>query len=83
VIGMEEEALRLMRVLTDHGCESGPVYSDAWAQNWFREAGLDDDEVERGLVVARDKGWLIIPRDRPGRFKITQSGYDAAVAAAG
>ena len=80
---MEEDALRVMRVLVDHGCEPGPDYSDALAQIWFREAGLKDDEVERGIVVARDKEWLILPRDLPGRFQITEPGFDAATAAAG
>jgi hypothetical protein len=80
---MEEEALRVMRVLIDHGCEPGPEYPDALAQMWFREAGLDDVEVERGLVAARNKGWLIMPSDRPGWFQITQAGFDAATAAAG
>jgi len=78
---MEDEALRAMRVLIDHGCEPGNDYDDAIIQTWFAEAGLDDEEIELGLVVARDEGWLIMPIDRPGKLHITQAGFDAATAA--
>jgi hypothetical protein len=78
---MEDEALRVLRILIHHGCEPGVDYADEWAQIWFAEAGLGDEEVERALLVARNKGWLIMPDDRPGWFRITQSGLDVATAA--
>ena len=46
------------------------------------EADLEDEEIEVGLIVARDKDWLIMPPDRPGKFLITQAGFDAALAGA-
>jgi hypothetical protein len=74
---MDDEALRVVRILVDHGCEPGADYDDAEAQIWFAEANLDE-EIELGLIVARDKDWLIMPPDRPGKFLITQAGFDAA-----
>ena len=77
---MEDDVLglRVVRVLIDHGCEPGADYADALAQTWFTEAGLDDQECELGLVTARDKGWLVVPPDRPGIFQLTQAGFDSA-----
>ena len=52
---MDDEALRVVRILVDHGCEPGADYDDAEAQIWFAEADLEDEEIELGLIVARDK----------------------------
>ena len=79
---MDDEALRVVRILVDHGCEPGADYDDAEAQIRFAEADLEDEEIELGLIVARDKDWLIMPPDRPGKFRITQAGFDAAMAGA-
>ena len=81
-VAMEDEALRVIRVLIDHGCEPGPDYPDELSQIWFAEAGLNDAETERGLIAAHHKGWIIMPSDRPGWFRITQAGFDAATATA-
>ena len=72
-VAMEDEALRVIRVLIDHGCEPGPDYPDELSQIWFAEAGLNDAETERGLIAAHPKGWIIMPSDRPGWFRITQA----------
>jgi hypothetical protein len=32
-------------------------------------------------MTAIDKGWLIMPPERPGQCQITQAGFDAATAA--
>ena len=78
--GMNDEALglRVLRILIDRGCEPGADYSDELAQTWFAASDLDDEQTELGFVVARDKGWVIMPTDRPGSFRISQAGFDAA-----
>jgi hypothetical protein len=76
-----DEAARIMRLLTDRGCEPGRDYDDSSTQSWFAEAGLEDEEIEQGLMTAVDRGWLIMPPERPGNCQITQAGFDAATAA--
>ena len=66
-----DESVRIMRILTDHGCEPGRDYEESIALSWFAEAGLEDEEIEQGLMTARDKGWLIMPPDRPGHCSMT------------
>jgi hypothetical protein len=73
--------LRVMRILIDHGCEPGNDYADTFAQAWYDEAGLADEERERGLALVRDKEWIIMSRERLGIFQVTQAGFDAATAA--
>ena len=73
-----DAAVRIVRVLTDHGCEPHRDYEDPSAQGWFAEAGLEDAEIEQGLMTALDRGWLIMPAERPGKCQITQAGFDAA-----
>ena len=75
---MDDEALRIVRILVEHGCEPGSDYDNALAQTWYAEADLEDEEIELGLIVASDKSWIIMPPDRPGKFQITQIGFDAA-----
>jgi hypothetical protein len=70
--------LRVMRILIDHGCEPGNDYADRLAQTWYDEAGLTDEETERGLAFDRDKEWIIMSRDRLGIFQVTQAGFDVA-----
>ena len=72
--------LRVMRILIGRGCEPGPDYSDQLAQTWFAESDLSDEETELGCVVARDNGWLIMAPDRPGSFRLSQAGFEAAKA---
>lgn len=69
---------RVMRILTDHGCEPGNDYTDTEAQVWYDEADLADQDRERGLAFAVDREWIIPSRDRLGIFQITQAGFDAA-----
>ena len=69
---------RVMRILTDHGCEPGNDYADTEAQVWYDEAGLADQDRERGLAFAVDKEWIVPSRERLGIFQITQAGFDAA-----
>lgn len=76
-----DEAVRIMRVLTDHGCEPGRDYDDSSAHGWFAEAGLEDKQIEQGLMIALDRNWLIMPPERPGQCQITQAGFAAAIAA--
>jgi hypothetical protein len=64
----------------DHGCEPGLDYDDPSEQGWFAEASLKDEEIEQALMTALDRGWLIMPPERPGKWQITQAGFDAATA---
>ena len=75
----EQEALRVMRVLIDHGCEPDMDIADAMAQSWLTEAGLNDHEYERGIGFAGDHRWIVL--SGWGRFRITQAGLIAATGA--
>lgn len=72
----KEEALLVMRVLIDHGCEPDTGIADAMAQTWFTGAGINDQEYERGLGFASDHRWIVL--NGPGRFEITKAGFSAA-----
>ncbi|MEZ2144826.1 hypothetical protein AAE026_21415 [Bradyrhizobium sp. DN5] len=72
----EQEALRVMRVLIDHGCGPDIDIADAMAQSWLTEAGLNDYESERGIGFAGDHRWIVL--SGWGRFRITQAGLIAA-----
>ncbi|WFU42759.1 hypothetical protein QA640_10020 [Bradyrhizobium sp. CB82] len=73
----EQEALRVMRVLIDHGCGPDIDITDAMAQSWLTEAGLNDYESERGIGFAGDHRWIVL--SGWGRFRITQAGLSAAM----
>lgn len=75
----EHEALRVMRVLIDHGCEPDMDIADAMAQSWLTGAGLNDQECERGIGFAGDHRWIVL--SGWGRFRITHAGLIAATAA--
>lgn len=72
----EQEALRVIRVLIDHGCEPDADIANTMAQAWFTDAGLNDEEYERGIGFAGHHGWIVLSRGR--RFQITQAGFTAA-----
>ncbi|WFU74100.1 hypothetical protein [Bradyrhizobium sp. CB2312] len=75
----EQEALRVMRVLIEHGCGADIDIEDAMAQSWLTEAGLSDYESERGIGFAGDYRWIVL--SGWGRFRITQAGLVAAMRA--
>jgi hypothetical protein len=41
----------------------------------------DNQGIERGLGLARDKGWQVMLIDRPGKFQITRAGFETATTA--
>jgi len=73
----EQEALRVMRVLIDHGCGPDIDIADAMAQSWLTEAGLNDYESERGIGFAGDHRWIVL--SGWGRFRITRAGLIAVM----
>ncbi|WP_298885450.1 hypothetical protein [uncultured Bradyrhizobium sp.] len=77
----EQEALQVIQILFDHGCVPDIDIADAMAQSWFTEAGLHDYEYERGIGFAGDHRWIVL--SGWGKFRITQAGLVAAMAAVG
>ncbi|MHC4042880.1 hypothetical protein [Bradyrhizobium sp. 23AC] len=73
----EQEALRVMRVLIDHGCGPDIDIADAMAQSWLTEAGLNEYESERGIGFAGDHRWIVL--SGWGKFRITQAGLVATM----
>lgn len=73
----EQEALRVMRVLIEHGGGPDIDIADAVAQSWLTEAGLSDYESERGIGFAGDHRWIVL--SGWGKFRITQAGLIAAM----
>jgi len=47
-----EEALRVLRVLIQHGCLPKADIATTLAPGWFNEAGLDSDACLFGLATA-------------------------------
>ena len=73
----EHQALRVIRVLIDHGCGPDIDIADVMAQSWLTEAGFNDCESERGIGFAGDHRWIVL--SGWGQFRITQAGFIAAM----
>ena len=76
-----DEAARVMRLSRT---SSGPTTRRNLGEARTHDRsgyGLEDEQIEQGLMTALDRSWLIMPPERPGKCQIAQAGFDAATAA--